>query len=340
MRKMIDGWVHIPGIHCGSAAIRNIMKFYGYDLSEAMCFGLGSGMGFFYTVSPQLSPTRMIFLRGPGMEYNFFNVIGIPAQWKQEDDADKALKEALEWVERGVPVLVQTDIYYLPYYNSKTHFPGHVVAIWGYDDDAKVVYVSDTDFEELQSVPYELFKKARSSKASPFPLRNNWFEVNLTEPLPPLAKVAPRAIEKNARMMIEGVKGLRGESSLEQIRRWSCDLTDWPNAPDWKWCARFGYQVIARRGVEGAGFRWMYRDFLKEVEELVPGLKELGLSGKMDTAGAKWAEAASLLKAISERDEPAEGLLRKASEVAYEIWEIEGEYYGMVLGELEEFYCL
>ena len=34
---------------------------------------------------------------------------------------------------------------------------------------------------------------------------------------------------------------------------------------DWQWCARFGYQVIERRGTGGGNFRLMYSRFLAEV---------------------------------------------------------------------------
>ncbi|MFZ5530271.1 MAG: BtrH N-terminal domain-containing protein, partial [Pseudomonadota bacterium] len=34
---------HRPGRHCGSSAIRDLLEFHGTTLTEAMCFGLGSG---------------------------------------------------------------------------------------------------------------------------------------------------------------------------------------------------------------------------------------------------------------------------------------------------------
>ncbi len=331
MKKMVEGWIHIPGIHCGSVAIRDIMKFYGYEFSEALCFGLGSGMGFFYTVSEEQTPTRMIFMRGPGMEYNFFNALGKPTRWKHQEDAQQALRIAMSWIDRDVPVLVQTDLYYLDYYNTTTHFPGHVIVLWGYDDVKECVFVSDTGFEDLKAVSFENMKRARTSQATGYVLKNNWFEVEITEPLPPLEEVLPGAIRKNAQMMMEGVTSARGLSSVHQIRRWSEDLPHWAEAEDWQWCARFGYQVIAKRGVDGAGFRWMYRDFLREAEEILPRLRDLGLSEKMDKIGEKWAEVGGVLREISEEDKPRGELLSRASSLALELWEREHEYYELVL---------
>lgn len=331
MKKMIENWIHEPGIHCGSAEILNVMKYYGYDLSEAMCFGLGSGMGFFYTVSEEQSPTRLIFVRGPGMEHQFFTTLGMPKRWKYEDDTDLALHTVLRYIDNNIPVLVQTDLCYLDYYNTTTHFPGHVVSVWGYDPDEEKVYVSDVSFDDLQAVSFDNFKKARTSNATKFLLKNNWFEVEIKGPLTPLEEALPHALRENAQMMTEGVTSGRGLSSVHQIKRWGDDLPNWGEMEDWQWCARFGYQVIVKRGVDGAGFRWMYRDFLKEAEEILPGLKPLGLSEKMGLIGNMWAEVADVLSEISRKDAPDAGLLGKASEIANEIWEKESEYYSLVL---------
>ncbi len=331
MKKMVKGWVHTPGIHCGSVAIRDVMAYWGFDLSEAMCFGLGSGMGFFYIVTADFSPTRMIFMRGPGMEHIFFNLLGKNTRWKYADDPEEALNTSKQHIDNNIPILIQSDIFHLDYYDSSTHFPGHVIGLWGYNDETEMFYVSDTGFEELQTVSYENLKRARTSDTPQFPLKNNWFEVDLRHPIPPLPEVIPEAVRTNARMMLEGASSPRGTSSVEQIKLWSEDLPGWPEALDWKWCARFGYQVIVKRGVDGAGFRRMYRDFLREAEEIVPELKTLKLSQKMDAIGAGWVETAGVLKQISEGDTPDTKLLKKASSLSRELWEMEGEYYSTAL---------
>ncbi len=48
--------------------------------------------------------------------------------------------------------------------------------------------------------------------------------------------------------------------------RLAAEAGSWPEvAEDWQWCARFGYQVIERRGTGGGAFRLMYSRFLEEV---------------------------------------------------------------------------
>ena len=50
MRKTIEGWKHLKGVHCGSAALRDICIYYGQDFSEQMYFGLGAGLGFYHSL--------------------------------------------------------------------------------------------------------------------------------------------------------------------------------------------------------------------------------------------------------------------------------------------------
>jgi len=353
MKKIINKWVHIPGLHCGSVALRDVITYYGYNFSEAMCFGLGGGLGFFYAsgspttlpLNPRpdrgyprsqdenMSPSQIIHLRGPGMEPNFFSLIDKPTSWKYEQDEDKAFEIAKEWINEDVPILVQTDIFYLDYYKSSTHFPGHVVSVWGYDDETEIVFLADTGFRGLQPITYENFKKGRTSKAMPFPLDNNWFEVILKKAIRPLSEVIPEAIRRNAIFMTQGVKSLRGESGVKMIKRWAEDLPIWADASDWRWCVRFAYQVIEKRGTGGGGFRWLYRDFLREAEEIIPALKEFKFSEKMDLIGNKWSEMSTLLKEISESEKNS-NLFIKTSENAKELGDLEEEFYSAVLDKI------
>lgn len=329
MKKIIENWVHIPGIHCGSVTLRNVMTYYGYTWSEAMCFGIGGGLGFYYTVRDDISPTRMIFVRGPEMETSFFSLAVETVSWKHA--RENALSVIKGSVDKDVPVIIQTDIYYLDYYNSSTHFPGHIVSVWGYDDADNSVYVADAHFEGLQAVPYDRLLDGMGSISLPNPLEYNYMNIDPDHNVRPLPEIIPEAMRMNAVKMLEGRKGVRGESGVGKIKEWSLDLPNWKDAPDWKWCARFGYQVIEKRGVGGGGFRWIYRDFLKEAEGIVPWLRELNLSMRMNHIGNKWNEIAFLLKDLSEMEYPDENLLLNASANAEVLWELERDFYITVL---------
>src|SRR5881409_3788057 len=46
--RMVPGYRHIPGNHCGSTALRNLLAFHGAKISEEMALGLGAGLSFYY----------------------------------------------------------------------------------------------------------------------------------------------------------------------------------------------------------------------------------------------------------------------------------------------------
>ena len=50
-RVMVPGYRHVPGNHCGSTALRNLLAFHGVEISEEMAFGLGAGACFYYIVA-------------------------------------------------------------------------------------------------------------------------------------------------------------------------------------------------------------------------------------------------------------------------------------------------
>ena len=43
---IVANFSHQPGLHCASTALADVMRYQGHPLSEAMCFGLGAGLGF------------------------------------------------------------------------------------------------------------------------------------------------------------------------------------------------------------------------------------------------------------------------------------------------------
>ena len=84
---------------------------------------------------------------------------------------------------------------------------------------------------------------------------------------------------------------------LPALRRFAAEVGEWPTGiEDWQWCARFGYQVIERRGTGGGNFRLMYSRFLAEV-----GRDEAELAAR---AAAGWSALAQALLAASEAEAP------------------------------------
>ncbi|MGB7588735.1 MAG: BtrH N-terminal domain-containing protein [Solirubrobacterales bacterium] len=305
----VAGYRHVPGHHCGSTALRNLLGFHGIEISEEMAFGLGAGACFYYVAIEEASPSRWFNGRTARLEENFRDLTGAALQMRTFEPGDgDAWEAARTEVDAGNPVLLLTDLYYLDHYGNSAHFPGHAVVLAGYDEE--VAHLSDTAFEELQTTRLENLDKARHSHHPAYPLQGHMFTVSGEIDADRLREAIPAAIERAATAMVE--PEFRDFSGLDAVRRLAGEVGSWPEATaDWQWCARFGYQVIERRGTGGGAFRLMYSRFLEEA-----GRPEAPLAAE---AAARWTDLATALHAASERDEPDPNLWRRIDAAAHRV---------------------
>jgi Butirosin biosynthesis protein H, N-terminal/Domain of unknown function (DUF4872) len=319
----VPGFVHTPGHHCGSTALRNLLAFHGVEISEEMAFGLGAGPGFYYLAMEDSSPSRWFNGRTARLEEAFRELTGAALELRTfaADDGEMAWEAARSEVDAGKPALLLTDIYYLDHYGNSAHFPGHAVVLAGYDEE--VAHLSDTAFEELQTTRLENLARARHSGHPAYPLEGHMFIVGEAIDRAQLEAAVPRAIEQAVSEMLEPPFGpFAGVPALERL---AAEAGSWPETvEDWQWCARFAYQVIERRGTGGGCFRLMYSRFLEEA-----GREEAPLAAE---AAARWTGLAEAFKAASEVDEPKPELWRAVGGGAEQMLEAERRLW-TALGE-------
>lgn len=310
--KMVPGYRHVPGHHCGSTALRNLVAFHGLDLSEEMAFGLGAGACFYYVVLEGQSPSRFTNGRVARLEEQFVELTGAPLRLETSEEPQASWEQARGVVDSGRPAILLTDLYHLDHYGRSAHFPGHAVVLAGYDGE--VAYLSDTAFEELQTTRLENLALARHEKHPAYPLSGHMLHVPDGAALGDLREGIPRAVERAARQMLEPELG--EFQGIPALGRFADEVGDWPEAAgDWQWCARFGYQVIERRGTGGGNFRLMYARFLEQA-----GYEEAGIAA--ETARC-WTSLADALLAASEAEEPRPELWLRISDEASSVLEAE-----------------
>jgi hypothetical protein len=313
----IPGYVHTPGNHCGSTALRNLLAFHGVELSEEMAFGLGAGAGFYYLALDGSSPSRFFNGRTARLEESFRELTGAALELRTfGEDAEAGWHAARAEIDAGRPALLLTDIFHLDHYGNSAHFPGHAVVLAGYDE--REAQLSDTGFEELQTTSVEHLAEARHSGFPSYPLEGHMFTVTAELDPDALRAAIPAAIDRAVSEMLEPPFGeLAGLPALERL---ALEAGSWPEAvEDWRWCARFAYQVIERRGTGGGAFRLMYSRFLAEA-----GRAEAPLAA---AAAARWTELAGAFQRASEPEEPDPAFWREvgtgarlAAEAELRLW--------------------
>jgi Butirosin biosynthesis protein H, N-terminal/Domain of unknown function (DUF4872) len=318
---MVSGYRHLPGNHCGSTALRNLLGFSGVRISEEMALGLGAGVCFYYVALDGQSPSRFLNGRVDRLEEQFCELTGLPLSLETFADADESWRAARAAVDDDRPALLLTDLYYLDHYGNSAHFPGHAVVLAGYDD--QVAYLSDTAFEELQTTRLDNLSRARHGRHPIFPLEGHMLTVGGDARLPDPRRAADRAIARNARQMLEPALG--DFAGLPALRRFAAEVGEWPDAiEDWRWCARFGYQVIERRGTGGGNFRLMYSRFLEEAgSEQAPVAHE---------SAERWTALAGELQSASEADEPVADDWRRVADRAAAVLETEERLWPALAG--------
>jgi hypothetical protein len=322
-RIMVPGYQHIPGHHCGSTALRNLLGFHGVEISEEMAFGLGAGACFYYVALDENSPSRFTNGRAARLEENFLELTGTPLRLRTDPDPEASWRLAQEATDQGRPMILLTDLYYLDHYGRSAHFPGHAVVLAGYDEE--LAWLSDTAFEDLQTTSLESLREARHSQQPIFQLEGHAID------LPPdvelskedLLAHAPKAIEFAAKEMQE--PSLGEFAGLPALRRFAAEVGDWPEAAeDWQWCARFLYQVIERRGTGGGNFRRMYSRFLEEA-----GYEQSAIAAE---AADDWRKLAESAREASEPEQPEKKQWERISSEAAAVLDAEERLWAALAG--------
>lgn len=290
-KHMVNNFIHKIGYHCESSAMRDLFEFYGFPMSEAMAFGLDATMGFgFFDTTSSVS-----FI--PGSEIPFFlggkqgtiepnslacRLLGIILRKQSFTSANKAWEESKNLINQNIPLILQIDIGYLPFYEfeEEIHFGGHAITLAGYDEEKGVVYVGDTEYEGFQEVSIDVLKQGRSSTHGPSFMhpKNAQFSMQRRSDgkHPPLAAGVKLAIQHVVNNMLRpsvsniGIQGLR--LFTNSIPTWNEKLRgDIKNPYSGKIVslARLMFDLthgyIETWGTGGGAFRNLYKQFLEEL---------------------------------------------------------------------------
>jgi len=282
---------HAIGRHCGSSAIRDLLEFNGLNISEAMCFGLGSGLGVTYLEMADAPVPFLVHVRSLGFEARVFESIGIPFEWQTFESPESAATALEICLDAGHPTLLLTDIFYLPYFNSSTHFPGHAIAAWSRNPETGAVFVTDTERPSVLSVTREALTRARFSTQPPFIHYGNMFTPTAFQ-----GEITPEMITG---VIHDNAKSL-AVSGISALETWLAELSRWGATGDWHWTTRFAYQIIEKRGTGGGGFRKMYAEFLDEAVHYDASVQQYRLPLLMRACEKAWTALAMCLKSASE----------------------------------------
>ena len=312
------------GIHCETSTLRVLFAGVGIPLSEPMLFGLGSGLSFIYWDSRR---QPLPFIGGRVKPFEIVRTVaercGVMLDVHETASPRVAWEHVRGALDDGSAVGLQLDSYYLPYFTSRVHFAGHVVAMTGYDD--RRAHLVDTAQQGGQvSTDLDSLAAARSARG-PMSARNRSFTIRAgtsRDLSPAIVDAIVAAADAYLHPPIANVGGRGVRTAARKVPTWLERVADAPR--DLPQIAA----LMERGGTGGGLFRALYRDFLIEARDVVADdLAPAGASALnrgvelFADAARQWTRVAELIDAAGSEREPR--LLSEAGTLLSAIADVE-----------------
>lgn len=258
---IIQSFSPFIGQHCETTATGTLLKNLGIEMSEAMLFGIGEGLGYIYW---DMKSMDFPFIGGrvkPDLlTQKIVSNLNLHMDVKETSSSKKAWENVKQNIDKGNIVGLKLDSYHLDYFTNKVHFAGHYVAMYGYDDS--YAFLVDTKQQGgMVKTSLHNLALARNEKG-PMYSKNLSYTIKKEGDVSNLRDVINKAIKGNASDYLNppiqnvGYKGIK-KTSVE-IKKW---FERSENIED---DLVLTGTLMERGGTGGSLFRNMYRDFLKE----------------------------------------------------------------------------
>ena len=285
-------FTHKQSAHCENGVVSNLMRHNGFEISEPMVFGIGSGLLYSYLPFIKVNFAPVFTYRAmPGLIFKrFAKRVGVTMKREKFNNPKSAKARLDENLEKNNPVGLQVGVYNLPYFPEeyRFHFNAHNMVVYGKKGDTYLI--SDPVMESVTSLTEKELEKVRFAKGAFAPKGHMYYPIEFPEKLE-LEKAIVKGIKQTCRDMtapvpIVGVKAMRWVA--KNIRKW-------PDQLGTKKADHYLGQIVRMQeeiGTGGGGFRYIYAAFLQESGKLMQNEKMLQLSKEMTEIGDQWRDFA------------------------------------------------
>jgi hypothetical protein len=314
----IENLVTEAGVHCETTTLGVLLSKQGISLSEPMRFGMGEGLSFFYWDTKTLN-FPMVLGRSRPLEISkaLADNLGLQLVMRETASTRKAWVDLERWLCAGVPVGLKLDCYYLDYFAERVHFPAHIVAAYGIDDEN--VYVVDTKGAGgCVAARRESIQQARAAKG-PMSSRNLSYTLKRRGHVRSIEQAVRSALHNTAqRYLSPSIKNL-SYKGIEVLARKMPKWLERTNNPS-RDLAQVS-MLMETAGTGGALFRNLYRDFLQEAADLLRDSCIAKSAGLFAESALRWKHVSVLIAEAGRRR--ATPPLQSAAGVLLEVAAIE-----------------
>jgi len=299
---------HRPSAHCENGVTANLLRYYGYDYSEPLIFGLSASLFFAHLPFIKLAGFPVTSFRPlPGTIFaRVTRLLGFKIYktlFLNKNNAEKKLDELLE---QGVPTGCVVGMYYLPYMPLayRFHFNGHNICVIGKEDEQYLI--SDPIAMQKVTIASHDLLRARFAKGTYPPFGKLYWIKSLPEEEPDMNQLVRKAILKNCSRMIHepGPMPYVGVNAFNHLGK---KIPRFPKIYGERKAALHLAQLIRMLeeiGTGGAGFRFLYAAFLQEAATIT-GISALNdFSQRLTDIGDQWREFATEAGRVSKNRSP------------------------------------
>jgi hypothetical protein len=284
---------HKQSSHCESGVVSNLLSFHGITMSEALAFGIGTGLFFAYLPFIKLNKLPLTTYRceAGGILKRVAKRLGCTIRWQKFRDPQKAMAALDEKLAMGIPVGCRTGAYWLPYFPPafRFHFNAHNLVVYG--KDGQDYLISDPVFPNPERCAAKGLMKARFAQGALAP-KGVMFHFEQIPSEIDWSTAIRGGIKEVCRRMLKTPLPLAGTRGIHFL---ADRLEKWPQKLGAERSKLYVSQLIRMQeeiGTGGAGFRFMYAAFLQEAAAILNETVLAALSRQMTAAGDIWRETA------------------------------------------------
>ena len=311
---MIEGYPNARKRHCETGSFVSMMEYYGFEISEPMAFGIGSGLYFLYTPFLKMENTIYpIFRSWPvTVVQNAAKRLHLPYHEKRfRNHPEKATAALDALVAKGIPVGVVVNVKGLKYFNmtgNEVNFNGHILTVLG--KEGSVYTVADTDnrltSDELMTMEQSVLENIRFASGVAAPHGHMFY----FDPLPKdfskqvdFKQAVVAGLKETCHNMLSIPFPYFGTKGMHYFAK---DMRKWEQKYEHRQiCIRllWYYRVIERAGTGGAGYRFIYADFLSEAAALFENATMSECASLMEKVAEQWRQSSLDCRRYLRKDE-------------------------------------
>ncbi|MDA3786003.1 MAG: BtrH N-terminal domain-containing protein [Deltaproteobacteria bacterium] len=328
---------HKQSAHCESGVAAALVSHHGAELSEAMAFGIGGGLffGYFPFIRINGLPLATYRCATGNILKRLTSNLGFTLKQHTFRKPQPAMALLDDYLAQGIPVGLQTSVYWLPYFPKayRFHFNGHNLVVYGKEGNDYLI--SDPVFPMTVTCPAEDLIRARFAAGALAP-KGRMYVLAGGDAEPDLAAGIMDGLGLVSRTMIKqpffliGVRGIRFLAGRlakwpERLGRQRADL-------------HLGHVVRMQEeiGTGGGGFRFLFADFLKQSSDLLDIAPLSASALEFSHIGDRWRDFAIMAARIC-KGRALEGDTYEAmAALMMECAALEEQAFGTLLGIVQE----